>query len=101
MFFRALQVFVVVMLVLLLALLLSPVRAAVILEANSGDGTTIVLHDTAGPCVGQAKFAEYIAKDGTKIPGCYKAMGAAIAIVFFDTDTAVIPFSELRQPTKG
>ena len=97
---RALQVIVVVLLVVLIALLLSPARADVILEASPGDGTTIVLHDTPGPCHGQAKFAEYIAKDGSKIPGCYKTMGAAIAIVFLDTDTAVIPISELRQPKK-
>lgn len=72
--------------------------AAVIGIAEPGDGSAVVFHDEAGPCVGGALRAEYRAKDGTNVPGCYVIRGAVALVVFFDTDMARVPVQAIQPP---
>jgi hypothetical protein len=74
-------------------------RAAILAEAPSPSGAgTAVLYDEKRFCMGDAQYAEWVAKDGTKIPGCWRAAGGTIVIVFVDTDTATIPMQALQPP---
>lgn len=62
------------------------------------DGTSILLHDTKGPCVGDAQFAEFIAVQGLKVPGCWMLRGQHVSIVFLDGDIAAVPVAALKPP---
>lgn len=87
-------------LVLLLAAL--PALAAPIYTAPLNDGSSIVLTDDAGPCVGQARLALWVSRDArTQVPGCYAppAPGAeAVFVLFLDGELAKVPLAALRKP---
>lgn len=61
-------------------------------------GAQLLLHDTAGPCVGDAKQAEYVAADRKVIPGCWVVRGPVVTLVFFDGDIGQIPISQVKPP---
>jgi hypothetical protein len=56
-------------LVVLVAAILSPAVAAPTHEAPMLDGGAIVFHDTAGPCVAGALYAQYITPAGVNDAG--------------------------------
>jgi hypothetical protein len=72
--------------------------AKIALEAPMAGGAAILLHDTAGPCVGMALMAEYVAADGLRVPGCWTKRPGHVAVVFFDGDVGAIPDEALRKP---
>ena len=74
-------------------------QARVIAVADSPDGARIELHDDAGICVGLAKLAEHIAKDGEKVLGCWIAVQTTITVSFLDGERANIPMILLRRTT--
>lgn len=63
-------------------------------------GQTLLLHDTPGPCVGTARLAEYVEKDGTKVAGCWKPVGPLGMVSFLDGDRLDFPLSVVRKPTE-
>jgi hypothetical protein len=71
--------------------------AAVMGVVESG-GATIRLHDTKGPCVGDAHRAEYVSPAGDVIPGCWtpQPANASVFVVFFDGDIARIPLTAIK-----
>src|SRR6185369_14176440 len=100
-FNRALVAALVVCVFLLLATLLTPASAAtgITAEADGPDGSVIVLYEDAGPCVGGARRAEYVAPDGkTKTPGCWVATPRGVSVAFFDGEGGAIPATALRPP---
>lgn len=62
------------------------------------EGTSILLYDTKGPCVGDAQFAEYVAIQGLKVPGCWMLRSQHVSIVFLDGDIAAVPLAALKPP---
>jgi hypothetical protein len=78
-----------------------PAAADVALVADLPGGASIELHDVAGPCVGGALRAEYVAADGTKVPGCWVKRPGHIALIFFDGDVGAIPDMQLKPPKKA
>lgn len=73
-----------------------------VLEAPMAGGAVVLLHDEAGPCVGGALFAEYVAADGSKVvPGCWVTRPGHVAIVFFDGDVGAVPEQALRAPRRS
>lgn len=71
-------------------------HAAVIAVAAEG-AVRLELHDTAGPCVGQARHAVY--SDGKqRVPGCWVARDGAVQVVFLDGDQATVPVQLFRKP---
>ncbi len=87
-----------IVLAIVTLLLCLPAHAAVVAVVETSAGT-INLHDTAGPCFGNARFAEYISVDASvKIGGCYLSNGMAVRVVFLDGDVADIPVNALKKP---
>lgn len=86
--------------VLLIALLMSPVRADVVGVAEPGDGSAILLDNARTVCVEPALDATYVAADGKRTPGCWIARGDMVLCVFFDTDLARIPMAAVKPPKK-
>jgi hypothetical protein len=80
-----------------LAACVLPATANVVGVAES-EGTSILLHDVKGPCVGDAQFAEFIAVQGLKVPGCWMLRGKLVSIVFLDGDVAAVPVAVLKPP---
>lgn len=76
----------------------APAQGAIVGVAESPDGAAIVFHDEAGPCVSGALRAEYKAKDGTTVPGCWMLNGPIALVVFFDTDLARVPVGAIKPP---
>jgi hypothetical protein len=85
------------LLFVLMALVPSPAHAAVLGVVDTPAGR-IELHDEAGPCKGEARRVEFLPPKGDAIPGCWKPVGAMLAVVFFDTDIASIPLAAVRKP---
>jgi hypothetical protein len=80
------------------ALLSPPANAAIVGTVPHPSGSFINLHDEAGPCVGDAKRAEFVAADLSKVAGCWVASQGFVMVVFFDADVARIPFPAVRKP---
>jgi hypothetical protein len=74
-------------------------EAKVIAFAQSADGARIVLHDEAGPCVGNAKLAEHIAPDGTVVQGCWLALPTSVTVSFLDGERGTVPLGHLKKLT--
>jgi hypothetical protein len=83
----------------IIALLCGSAQAAVVAVLQTTAGT-ILIHDVHGPCLENARLAEFLSADATrKIPGCYLVGGGDIRIVFLDGDVVEIPIQALRKPT--
>lgn len=83
-----------------LALLACTAQAKVIgvVDAN---GARIELHDEPGQCVGGAMRAEYIARDGSRVPGCWtQRRPDLVGVVFMDGDVATVPIEAIRPPVE-
>jgi hypothetical protein len=93
---RALLVLLAAAAVVLVGALLSPAVAAPTHEAPMLDGGAIVFHDTAGPCVGGALYAQYVTPAGVMTPGCWVDRGSHLAVVFFGGDVGAVPKAALR-----
>ena len=85
--------------IIALCLLAAPAHAAVVGIAITSDGQ-IELHDTAGPCVGQALFATYRPANPAHavVGGCWSAGNGMVAVMFFDGDYARFPMAAVRKP---
>lgn len=70
----------------------------VVAFAQSGDGARVLLYTEAGPCVGQARFAEHIAPAGDKTPGCWVMTEGVVLVSFLDGERGDIPTARLRLP---
>jgi hypothetical protein len=80
---------------------LAPAAAAgVVMTAGEPNGAArFDLYDDAGGlCVGEARLAVYVPKDGASVRGCWVAGATGVHIVFLDGDKASIPFSALKKP---
>jgi hypothetical protein len=84
-----------------LAIASMPAAADIALVADLPGGATVQLHDVAGPCVGGALRAEYVAADGAKVPGCWVKRIGHVALIFFDGDVGAIPEAQLKPPKKA
>lgn len=81
--------------------LAAPAQAKIILEAPLPDGSTVLFHDEAGPCEGDALMVEYVSSAGTrKVRGCWVDSGDQLACVFLDGDIGAVP-KRLLRPPKG
>jgi len=69
----------------------------VVAFAQSGDGARVLLYTKAGPCVGQARFAEHIAPDGEKTPGCWVMNEGLVLVSFLDGERGNIPVAQLKR----
>ena len=85
---------------IVVALAALPVQAKVLAVAVSPDGARVVLHDEAGPCVGEAKLAEHIAPNGDKVQGCWLGAPGIVNVSFLDGERGSIPVAHLRMPTQ-
>jgi hypothetical protein len=74
-----------------------PLRAEVFAIAQSADGAKVLLYAKSGPCVGQARFAEHVAPDGEKTPGCWVLASSHVLVSFLDGDRGNIPVGQLRR----
>jgi hypothetical protein len=85
-----------------LALMLgsSAVKADVVGVVEAEDAR-LYLHEEAGPCVGGARLARHVAKDGKEIPGCWVFVQGRVQVAFMDGDMALIPPAVVRKPTRG
>jgi hypothetical protein len=83
-----------------LALAALSAEAKVIAIAQSGDGARIVLHDEPGPCVGAAKMAEYVPRDGAVVRGCWLAIPGNVTVAFLDGERGTVPIDHLKKPTE-
>lgn len=82
-------------------LVAAPAQAEVIEVLELLRGEVVLFHDTPGPCVRGALFAEYRETPFAEpIPGCYVIKRDWVWIVFLDTDTLHAPKVALRKPTK-
>jgi hypothetical protein len=90
-----------VKLALTIALLCAHVasQAAVVAVLQTAAGT-ILLHDVHGPCIENARLAEFLSADAQRrIPGCYLVGGGDVRIAFLDGDVVEFPIAALRKPT--
>lgn len=87
------------LLLVTLALASLPLQAKVLAVATSADGARIVLHDEAGPCVGDAKLALHIAANGDTVAGCWLTAPGVVTVAFLDGERGTIPVSHLQRPT--
>jgi hypothetical protein len=78
-----------------------PAQARVFGVAVSGDGARIELHDQAGPCVGQARLAEHISRNGDKVPGCWLVAEGAVKVSFLDGERGTIPLAHVRKVSEN
>lgn len=78
-------------------LIASPAQAAIIGVVPMEDAR-LLLHDEQRVCVGQARYAEYVARDGGKVGGCWVFGGGMIGIAFFDGDTGRVPVDRVKKP---
>ena len=69
----------------------------VVAFAQSGDGARVLLYTKAGPCVGQARYAEHVAPDGEKTPGCWVMTEGVVLVSFLDGERGNIPVAQLRR----
>lgn len=69
----------------------------VVAYAQSGDGARVLLYTQTGPCVGQARFAEHIAPDGEKTPGCWVINEGVVLVSFLDGERGNIPVAQLKR----
>lgn len=69
----------------------------VVAFAQSGDGARVLLYTKTGPCVGQARFAEHIAPDGEKTPGCWVMTEGLVLVSFLDGERGNIPVAQLKR----
>lgn len=69
----------------------------VVAYAQSGDGARVLLYTKAGPCVGQARFAEHVSPDGEKTPGCWVMTENIVLVSFLDGERGNIPVAHLKK----
>jgi hypothetical protein len=74
-----------------------PIRAEVFAFAQAADGARVLLYARPGPCVGQARFAEHIAADGEKTPGCWVLTTTFVLVSFLDGERGNIPVDRLKR----
>jgi hypothetical protein len=84
-------------LAMLLSLTLANLAHAAVIAVAAEGAVRLELHDTAGPCVGEARHAVF--SDGTqRVPGCWVARDGAVHVVFLDGDRASVPVNLFRKP---
>lgn len=77
------------------------ITAPVLMVATPPNGAIIQLHDIAGPCVGPAKLATWVAPGGKeKLNGCFKvdADSGVVSIAWFDGDGSSVSVRAFRVP---
>ena len=84
--------------VFLLMLLAGPAVAdAPVMEARGTTGAAVLLYAEQGACLAPARKAEFVGKDGTVVPGCFKLVGGdTVQLVFFDGDAMQVPVDAFR-----
>jgi hypothetical protein len=75
------------------------VNAAVLAVATQG-AARLELHDTTGPCLGEARHAVYT--DGRqRVPGCWVARDGEVHVAFLDGDALQVPVRAFRRPEEA
>lgn len=79
---------------------LAPAVAGVAMVAHEPGGAARfdIYDDGGGLCVGDARLAVYVPKDGKSVRGCWTPHGSGVRILFLDGDMAQIPASALKKP---
>ncbi len=54
------------------------------------DGSRIDLYTEAGMCVGAARRAEWVPRQGARVGGCWLLRDGVVVVVFLDGDVAVV-----------
>jgi hypothetical protein len=81
------------------ALMASLPALAGVAAVVDGPQGSLLIHDTTGPCMGSARFAEFVSNDGKlRIGGCWVSNGELMQIAFLDGDMARVPIAALRKP---
>lgn len=82
-------------------LLSAHASAAVVLEVDMADGGRLLLHDTAGACVGDAQRMEWVSHDmKRRVPGCWRIDAPSQAVHFILLDAqglGMVPVSAVRK----
>jgi hypothetical protein len=74
-------------------------QAAVLAVAVEG-AVRLELHDTTGPCLGEARHAVYT--DGRqRVPGCWVARDGEVHVAFLDGDALQVPVRAFRRPEEA
>lgn len=68
------------------------------MTADAPGGARVDLYAEAGPCVGDARRAEYVPKKGDPIAGCWVFTGQGVRIVFLDGDSGTLPAAVFQKP---
>ena len=67
------------------------------LVAEGSDGVAAVIYADAGNCLADARRAEFVMPNASKIPGCWKKLdGGTVQIVFMDGDYLQLPMSRFK-----
>jgi hypothetical protein len=84
-------------LLMLLSLTLTHAAHAAVLAVAVEGAVRLELHDTTGPCLGEARHAVYT--DGRqRVPGCWVARDGAVHVAFLDGDALQVPVGVFRRP---
>jgi hypothetical protein len=78
-------------------LLCTSAHSAVIGVADIPAGS-VLLHDEARMCVGDALYAEWVPVSGARVAGCWTAGGPSVNVVFLDGEIARIPAQMIKAP---
>ena len=68
------------------------------MTADAPGGGRVDLYTEAGPCMGDARRAEYVPANGPAVPGCWVLIGTVVGVVYFDADTGQIPVAAFKKP---
>lgn len=84
-----------------LALVAAPAAAGPVAVATTPDGSTLTLHDEAGPCIGPARLAVWRSADAkTSVPGCWIAAGERVRVAYLDGDVGNVAVGAFKRPTQ-
>lgn len=62
------------------------------LVAEGSDGVAAIIHLEQGPCLGDARRAEFMQPGQPNIAGCWKMVGPGVVqMVFWDGDVLTLP----------
>lgn len=79
-----------------LCLSLLPAHADVLGMAQTQNGV-IYIFSEQGICVGKAKRAQYVPKEGKAVEGCWINQPDHLRLAFLDGDSGAIPHTSLKK----
>ena len=68
----------------------------ILLGTVIANGATIELYRDEAICLPPAMGAMYVAKDGRRIPGCWKTDGERVVVSWLDADVSQFPLAIVK-----